>query len=232
MTDPAHVLVHVALPGFLLGVANAAHCAAMCGVFALRASARRPLSGTALYLGGKTFTYVFLGAVAGSVGGRMLGSFAGARTALGVLVGAVLLLAAWRVWRPPAISATSKGPRARLAALLMPLYRAAHGVEKRGGPLALGAATGFLPCGVTYVATLQAGALGTPLDGALSMAAFGAGTAPVLAATGLFGRGIMARLGPLCVRHAGAALLLIAGCVAVGRALLPLANGGAPACCH
>ena len=115
----------------------------------------------------------------------------------------------------------------------MPVFRAAHGAEKHGGPFALGAATGFLPCGVTYLAALQAAALGNAADGAMLMAAFGLGTMPVLAATGLFGRGAMAKLGPARVRVAGGLLLAAAGTVAVVRALLPLAGSdGGVVCCH
>ena len=113
--------------------------------------------------------------------------------------------------------------------------RLAHDAERAGGPFALGAATGLLPCGIVYVAAIQGAGIGTPLGGALLMAAFGAGTIPVLAAIGLLGHGAVARFGAHRLRITGGVILLAAGSTGVFRALMLLladpAAGGA-ACCH
>jgi sulfite exporter TauE/SafE len=47
-------------------------------------------------------------------------------------------------------------------------------------PFALGAINGLLPCGLVYVAAAGAAATAHPFDGALHMAAFGAGTLPMM----------------------------------------------------
>lgn len=222
------------VPGFMIGIASSAHCAGMCGVFALRAGTggtRAPLR-MALYLGGKGFTYVFLGTLAGLAGGQFVGLFTGAGPWLGLAVGAVLLLAGVRLLRPPmSLSATGSW----FGRLLAPAFRFAHGAEATGGPFALGAVTGLLPCGVVYVAALQGAGLGTPLGGAVLMAAFAAGTMPVLALIGLLGHGAIARFGAKRLRVTGGLLLLVAGGVGVYRSLVPLivesVNGGPP-CCH
>jgi sulfite exporter TauE/SafE len=224
------------VPGFLIGIASSAHCAGMCGAFALRAGtggARAPWR-MLLYLSGKAFTYVFLGALAGLAGASIIDQFVGIQGWLGLAVGAVLLFAGVRLLRPPgAIRAT--GPGAWIGRVFAPVFQFAHSAEAAGGPFALGAVTGLLPCGIVYVAAIQGAGLGTPLGGAALMAAFGAGTVPILAAVGLLGHGAVARFGASRLRITGGVLLLAAGCVGVYRALIPLLAdpaAGGPPCCH
>jgi len=224
------------VPGFLIGIASSAHCAGMCGAFALRAGTggRRAPWRMFLYLSGKTFTYVFLGALAGLAGARVVDRFTGVQGWLGLVVGAVLLLAGVRLLRPPAPIRAS-GAGAWIGRLLEPAFRYAHSAEAAGGPFALGAVTGMLPCGIVYVAAIQGAGLGTPLGGALLMAAFGLGTLPVLAAIGLLGHGTVARFGARRLRTTGGILLLAAGATGVFRALMQLladAAVGGPLCCH
>jgi sulfite exporter TauE/SafE len=82
----------------------------------------------------------------------------------------------------------------------------------RPGGIGYGLALGLLPCGLVYLALGGACASGGPVTGALYMAAFGAGTVPVLAAVGagshVVGRRLT-RLAPL-VLAANAAVLLVA----------------------
>jgi len=222
------------VPGFLIGIGSTAHCAGMCGAFALRAGtggARAPWR-IALYLTGKTFTYVFLGTLAGLAGAGVITAVAGAQPWIALAAGAVLLLAGVRLLRPPTALSTSGS---WLGRVLAPAFRWSHGAEAAGGPFALGAVTGLLPCGMVYYAALQGAGLGTPLGGAVLMCAFGLGTMPVLAAIGLAGHGAVARLGAGRLRVTGGVLLLLAGSVGVFRALMPLladpASGGSP-CCH
>jgi len=224
------------VPGFAIGIASSAHCAGMCGAFALRAGTggrRAPLS-MLLYLSGKTFTYVFLGALAGLAGAQIVDRFTGVQGWLGLAVGAVLLLAGVRLLRRPG-PIKSTGIGAWISRVLEPAFRFAHGAEATGGPFAVGAVTGMLPCGIVYVAAIQGAAVGTPLGGALLMAAFGAGTVPILAAIGLLGHGAVARFGASRLRVTGGILLLAAGSTGVFRALMQLladpAAGGA-VCCH
>lgn len=224
------------LAAFALGIGSSAHCAGMCGVFAFQAAgvagtARAPLR-LGLYVAGKTFTYVFLGALVGAAGARVLGLAGGVQIAVGAAVGAVMIAAGIGLLRP--VASASRLGRA-WAAALRPFAQAVRGAHAAGGPFALGLATGFLPCGVAYLAALQAAAIGDPLGSAASMGAFGLGTAPVLVAAGLLGRGALERLGAARLRWAGGALVLATGAATLVRALMPLlipGEGGAPACCH
>ncbi len=216
---------HTLLDGFTIGLASSAHCAGMCGVFAVRAgTGGSPTGRMALYLGGKTFTYVFLGAVAGLAGAAVLDTVQGAAPWLAFAVAGVLLVTGARLLLPAhAIGAGGSF----LGRLLAPAFRAAHGAESAGGPFALGAVTGLLPCGVVYVAALRGAATGTPLGGAAAMAAFGLGTMPILAAIGLFGARALRMFGPARLRVAGGVILILAGGVGVFRAFVD-----PTACCH
>jgi sulfite exporter TauE/SafE len=222
------------VPGFLFGIANSAHCAGMCGIFAFQAGGGAAGAGSAwrlpLYVAGKTFTYLFLGGLAGLAGAQVIRGATNVQAAVGVAVGLVLVLTAWRLLRP------AKAP-GRLAIwwsnLVAPFFKGVRVAHDTGGPFALGAMTGALPCGVVYLAALQAAALGSPVRSMALMAAFGLGTAPVLVVAGLLGRGALARLGPVKLRVAGAILVLATGLVAVARsAPTLLAGDGTPACCY
>lgn len=235
-------LAEAALPGFLFGLANAAHCAGMCGVFAFRAGRpsddgspagrAAPAFRFAAYAAGKAFTYVALGAVAGTLGAAVLASLGGVQAWLGLAAGAVLVAAGIGMLLPRRASPDG-GARPFLAA---PFVDAVRRARATGSAFLFGAATGALPCGVVYLAALQSATTGSPLRASLSMAAFGAGTVPVLAAAALLGHGVLVRFGPSRLRAAGAALVLAAGLVTSYRAAAPLLAdappGEAPPCCH
>jgi len=217
--------------GFVFGLANSAHCMGMCGVFAFQAGGGVGRAGTRipLYLAGKTFTYVFLGTLAGLVGAHALAGATRLQALVGVVVGCALAFAGARLLFPsraPSRIATA------WARVVEPLFRNVRRAHEIGGPFALGAATGALPCGVAYLAAMQAAALGSPVAGAASMAAFGAGTVPALVVAGLAGRGALARLGPARLRTVGAAIVVLCGVVAVARSAPALFTDGTPPCCH
>ena len=227
----------LAAAGLLFGLANAAHCAAMCGAFAVQAAgARRAFAGTRLllYTSGKAFTYASLGALAGAAGGACV-AFAGRwGAALAVLVGGALVAAGAGTLLGKRAAAGRAGFGAVALGWLGPLLAPLRNFGGSSGSFALGLATGLLPCGVTALALLQAATLGAPAESALFMAAFGLGTAPVLVATGLLSRMVGARLSTRALRIAGGAVLLVAGGLALARGvpllLDPDREASAPAC--
>lgn len=216
------------LPPFVFGLANAAHCAGMCGVFAVRTGG---IARFAAYSLGKTATYVALGAVAGAVGAQALRAMGGAQAWLGLAAGAVMVVAGLAMLRP-----RRAGAPGALVSFLAPFSEAVERARATGSSFLFGAATGLLPCGVVYMAATQGAATASPAGGALSMAAFGLGTVPVLLVTLLLGNGVMMRLGPSRVRTAGAILVTVTGVVTAVRSALPLvrASGGevVPSCCE
>lgn len=221
MTLPA-----ILAAGVLFGLASAAHCAGMCGAFALHAA--RGTSAVwrfSLYGLGKIFAYVFLGALAGALGGTLSSSMHAVQQILGGLVALALALAALHLWRParPAGGATLAAGVSRLVGNL---YRD----DLPGGRFSLGALSGLVPCGLVYLAALQAAALGSGAEGALFMAAFGVGTAPVLAVVGFAGRRLSGNWTDRRWRVAGAVLLGSMALVAGLRATMISPEDGCVAC--
>ncbi|MCW5745365.1 MAG: sulfite exporter TauE/SafE family protein [Alphaproteobacteria bacterium] len=175
-------------------VAGATHCTAMCGPFVLvraaRAGAGLPVEAHGLWLrlrsgalpayhAGRALTYGVFGAVAGAFGAGLativgLGWVRYASIALAIIL---LLAPIWRRITPPQLW---QGAITRLAG------RAAR-APGLTGDFALGAALGFLPCGMIYMALAAAAGAGSAPLGALSMAAFAAGTWLPLAVLGAVG---------------------------------------------
>jgi sulfite exporter TauE/SafE len=187
--------------GLAGGAAAFAHCLGMCGGFALHLSHAQnrwwTLSRQLLWLGGKTFTYIFLGAMAGFFGRWLSGVTIIPRIqdGLAYAAGALLILAGARMlnllpWRRKA----SPNPSAGGAEGILPsLFRRFLLRPTAGGALTLGLATGFLPCPVVVgflVLSVQSGSMAT---GMAAMAALGVGTAWSLLLLGMSGQMVRQR---------------------------------------
>ena len=175
--------------GFLLALVSAAHCAGMCGAFALHAAGAHTglSSGSgafAAYLGGKSLTYGFLGALAGAAGASLAAMGPAVRPILSGLVGIWLLGSAiGLLFGRRGIPGVS----GRITRLLAPALRFVPRGPDTLSRFALGAATGALPCGVTSLALLDGAATGSALRSAVVLLGLGVGTMPALAAVGFLG---------------------------------------------
>ena len=170
------------LTAFAIGALGSFHCIGMCGPIALSV----PLGGKTGVLGiiralaynlGRISTYAILGLVVGFLGKQlMFGNFQqGLSIGVGVLILAFLVL-------PKAIT-KKVDPTSTFAKLFLKLKTTFRGLfqsKSALGPLALGLINGLLPCGLVYVGLAGALALGSPLESAQFMAAFGLGTFPVM----------------------------------------------------
>jgi sulfite exporter TauE/SafE len=116
----------------------------------------------------------------------LLGRLAGIQQAASLIAGCLMLLAG--VLLSGVVPARSLVQIDRLGFSRLYSRTAGRLILSRspGAKLALGVAMGFLPCGLLYAALLKAMASGSAAGGALSMAAFGAGTAGALLAIGIF----------------------------------------------
>lgn len=240
---------------FLGGFLGSAHCVGMCGGFALlvgagargfSANLRRQM----VYSLGRIFTYSTFGATLGYLGLRMANDLAGAvpvQSVLAILAG-VLLTAQGLVSAgllPQAAQAIHFGVGGAAANLaLRPaasgcLAGGMLGAFLRGGRLRdvllAGMLTGFLPCGLVYAYLALAGSTSDTFGGAATMAAFGAGTIPLMVMTGsgasllsLAGRQRMLRVAAWCV--------VVTGLISLARGLgyldVPFwhAGGSCPMC--
>lgn len=212
--------------GAALGIAQAAHCLGMCGVFAMRAGSEGGLALTRYALG-KMFTYVFLGVALGAMGAGAIATSQNARMAVNVAAGSLLLLAGIRKVMPSRWQASwpSLGWRPS---------QASSGIGASplpGGAFSLGALTGALPCGASGLALLQATATGAPTSAGVFMVGFAIGTFPSALGAALGGAWITSRVPRSTLARAGGALLIAVGLAMMIRALWP-AFAGTDSCCH
>ena len=201
--------------GFSLGLVGSLHCIQMCGPIVLSYSlplgkAPRTTQGLAhlSYNLGRTITYAALGALAGVVGGTIQ-NLSGYKNAATVLAGALMMIAGILMsglfTKSDLIQVNAFRPGSLIA-------RATGSVLKSttpGSKLGLGLILGFLPCGLVYAALLKAAETADPAAGAITMFAFGTGTAGALVAMGLFSSTIGRWLGKWSNRIATVTVILM-----------------------
>ncbi len=214
------------LAGLAFGLVGSGHCAAMCGpLVVLAAPAREGLGGhgavaartltrhTALYHVGRLVTYLALGAVVGVAGGSLarLGLGRALAVAAGVALVGQALLATRLV--PAGFGGRWVGAVVTRALGHAGVWMRAHPVQ---GPVVFGMLNGLLPCGLLYAALTAALGMGDAAQALLFMGAFAVGTTPALAAIGLAGGALRARV-PLAVRRAAPVALAIVGVLLILR---------------
>jgi hypothetical protein len=179
---------------FVASLLGSLHCVGMCGGFVAFYSgtdgsggSRRLLSHSA-YSGGRLVAYSILGLAAGAIGAALdlAGSMAGVQRIAAIAAGVVMVL--WgifallqiggvRVFKHGSGSAISKwlGRGISLVGQRPPVVKAAT----------VGLLSGVLPCGWLWAFVVTAAGTGSTVGGVAVMAAFWAGTVPVLLALGL-----------------------------------------------
>ena len=218
---------------FILGLIGSLHCAGMCGplMLALPGSSRPAgfLLGRVVYNIGRIVTYCALGLVLGIVGKTLF--LAGLQRWASIVLGIMLLIGL--------LASKKMGLKHPAYKLIAQLKYYMGDMMRRRSILSLailGLLNGLLPCGLVYVAAAGAIATGAFLSSAGYMAAFGAGTLPMMLAIGFFGK-----LAPLPFRlklqnaipvtvFLLATLLILRG-MSLGIPYLSPDLAGAP-CCH
>jgi len=202
---------------WLAGLLGGAHCAAMCGGIATGFSALSPQGGWWRALQpnlGRVLGYVAAGAIVGGIGHGLLdlARVQWLATAMRVAVGAVLVVAALRLLGFGGRLGFGTTPGARLWQALRPLQRrlllAGDGPGKR---IALGMLWGWMPCGLSTTLLAAAWMQADARNGALTMAAFGLGTLPLMVPLTWSGARLGQRLQRGGWRIAMAILVLCAG---------------------
>jgi sulfite exporter TauE/SafE len=174
----------LALTALLMGLAGGPHCAAMCGA-ACGGITRAGAAGSARALWSFQLGRLAGYALAGAAAAAAVEAFAWLTTQTAVLRPAWtffhVAVLAWGlmlvVWarQPMWVSAAGRSAWTRVRPL----------VSARGGVFVAGALWAFMPCGLLYSALLVASLSGGPLQGALAMALFAAGSGVSLAAAPL-----------------------------------------------
>lgn len=206
-------------------IAGSLHCVGMCGGFVLALDRPgtipwRRVAWQGLFHVGKAGTYVFLGALVGTLGGLWLQAswFAAAQAFLSALAGALMVLAGLQIagWLKELPLGGLFGPGS--------LYdRAVKSVINLRGPtapIALGMLTGFLPCPLVYAFLMEALSRGSTLPAMGVMATLALGTVPALALVVLMGATLGPRGRARAVRAAGIVVIVL-GLVTIVRGVFP-----------
>jgi hypothetical protein len=224
-----------AAAAFAAGLLGGVHCIGMCGgiVGALSAGSRGPLwRRLAAFNAGRIASYAVAGAAAGAVG-----AIAQATGPAFVLQGALFIAAQAMVILIGCYVAGWSAAMLRLERVGTALWRRIEPLRRRFFPidsdaraLGAGAVWGWLPCGLVYGMLPLAAVSGSPVAGALVMAAFGVGTLPGLLAAGAAARALTSlRHSPWVRRTAGIAIIAlgVAGLVRMPAAADLIAAGWA-----
>jgi len=167
---------------FTLGFIGSFHCVGMCGPIALALPVKSKstwvfVANRLTYNLGRISTYSIIGFLFGllGLGLALAGIQKGVSVALGIIVILVVLLPkAFTQWGNPS------GTLNRGVNLLK--YKMQLQFRRRGylSTYTIGLLNGLLPCGLVYLAAAAAVLNNTPWEGAIYMAAFGAGTLPAM----------------------------------------------------
>jgi uncharacterized protein len=217
-----------------LGLISSLHCAQMCGpivvtysLASIQGGATAPsrwasLPGHLAYNAGRILTYAVLGAAAGVLGQSMtwMGRLAGFSHTASLVGGVALIVGgiAMMGWLPK-LAALGQSSAAVTSRFLRPL-RELLTSPKLSRRFSLGLALGLLPCGLIYAALVKSLAAGSALGGALSMLAFGLGTAVSLLAIGVLSTSFRGRLMRWSSQIAAVAVIVM-GVVLLWRASMP-----------
>ena len=190
----------------MLGLVSSLHCVQMCGPIVLSYSVALGnlvkrgdnislLQNHLAYNGGRILTYSALGGLAGAAGSTlaMLGRLSGFSHILAIVSGGLMIAAAISMLGliPASVMASRLFRIPALFLRRIASWISAPGVRNR---FFMGLALGFLPCGLIYAALLKAMATGNVLAGAVTMFAFGLGTAGSLLLLGAFSSALRVRL--------------------------------------
>ncbi len=229
--DPALMAKASMATVFVAGVLGSVHCVGMCGGIvgaltvgidpAQRQSRLRMLPFLSAYNLGRIASYMTAGAIAGGVGQGVLQTLVPHYMIVGHVLSAAFMIAlglylgGW--WRGLArLEQVGQHVWKRIE----PFGRRFLPVRTPAHALAAGLLWGWLPCGLVYSALAWSFASGGPMQGALIMFAFGAGTLPTLLALGGAGTWLVRAVRRARVRAAVGAVAVVFGVYSAGMSVL------------
>ena len=207
----------VLVAAFAVGVLGGVHCLGMCGgivgaISLSHAGSESPAWPRLLaYNLGRMSSYVVAGALAGLLGGALLGAMPQGQRILELLAAVFLILLGLYLagWWP--ILARLEQVGGRVWKRIEPLGRRFIPVRHAGQAFMVGAIWGWLPCGLVYSVIVWALSAGSAADGALLMGAFALGTLPNLMLMGLFAARLARFVRNELVRQGAGGLLIAYG---------------------
>ncbi|MCL2725241.1 MAG: sulfite exporter TauE/SafE family protein [Polyangiaceae bacterium] len=243
----------ILVAAFSMGLFGSSHCIGMCGgVVSVvcsatggprsevdsrreRIEARAGASSHWLaYNAGRIASYTFLGAVFGTIGTLSTGIFPidGVRFVLRSLAVIGMLAVGLQLVGLPSLMRPLETAGARVWAKFSPSVLRFLPLRSPLHAFALGGAWGFMPCGLLYGAFALAASTESPSTGAMTMAAFAAGTLPVLLTMSALADRVARALSLGWVRKtAGLVVLLFGAWGSVGLITQMMPGRTAHACC-
>jgi len=197
----------------ILGFAGSLHCAGMCSPLVFAVTSKSGFASKILYNMGRILMYCMLGAVVSSVG-VVLPVYV--QYTISITLGVALLFIAitGSNFKVPMLN-----PVIRLTSFIKDQFSKFLQQKRYGSVFVMGLLNGLLPCGLTFLALTACITLNGPLGGFIFMAAFGAGTLPVM--LGLISViHFLAKHFKFNVAKLSVAMQLAAGCLLIVRVLL------------
>jgi sulfite exporter TauE/SafE len=216
---------------FVLGLGTSLHCVSMCGPLVLTYAVKgeedgpwyRKLTPNVAYQGAKVVSYMLVGLLLGTLGGFL--NLDALRPYVYYLAGVfMIVLGLGMTGKVPWAARLTPRPPKWLMNTLMKLRRksvadAEEGHSSLATPVTFGLMTGLLPCGPLMAAQVAAAASGSAVTGALGMAAFAVGTAPLMVAFGTAGS-LIPRVWKQRMMTALAIGVVVFGLVFINRGLI------------
>ncbi len=142
--------------------------------------------------GGRIASYAIAGALAGTLGGALAGLGQGwvisetlpIRTVLFLFANLMIVFTGLYLMGVPQLLAPLEKAGGHLWRRVSPFAKKLLPLRSRTHAALFGMLWGWIPCGLVYAMLLTAMSAGSAVNGALTMFAFGAGTLPVMVATG------------------------------------------------
>lgn len=234
------------VPPLMLGLLGGTHCIVMCGGVVAMTCSSLPLKRQGrlwaqlpfvlAYNTGRIASYATAGAAAGGLGATFahFDTVARCQLMLRFVAGATMLAVGLYIAGVTAALRWLERAAEPLWRRVAPLARSLVPVRSPARALALGLLWGWMPCGLVYAALAMSLSAGSATAGALTMAAFGLGTLPMLVTMGSAAALVVrAARAPGVRKAAGVAMLILGGIqiVDAGRAWGAASNGAARACC-
>jgi sulfite exporter TauE/SafE len=234
------------VPPLMLGLLGGTHCIAMCGGVVAMTCSSLPLKRRGrlwaqlpyvlAYNTGRIASYTIAGAAAGGLGATFahFDTLARCQLTLRLVAGATMLAVGLYIAGVTAALRWLERAAEPLWRRIAPLARSLVPVRSPSRALALGLLWGWMPCGLVYAALAMSLSAGSATAGALTMAAFGLGTLPMLVTMGSAAALVVrAARAPGVRKAAGVAMLVLGGIQVVdaGLAWGHASDGAARACC-
>ncbi|MCF6218521.1 MAG: sulfite exporter TauE/SafE family protein [Gammaproteobacteria bacterium] len=200
---------------FTIGLLGSLHCIGMCGglVTAITMSREKVWwPGLISYQLARVSSYMLLGAMIAAIGINLHGenNLQSTQVWLGYFAAAIMVLFALNLggWMPDPLSRFT-GTIMRVTGLSR-WSKQANEQDKLPPWLMVGMLNGLLPCGLVYAGLALSLTANSPLEGALVMLAFGAGTIPAMLFTPYLMRTLTPQLRGTLLKVAAVALIILA----------------------